>query len=45
MAENMINVIIDGMEVEVPQGSTSLDAAEAAGALPIFECFDPDLRR
>ncbi len=31
MAENMVNVIIDGIEVEVPQGSTILDAAEAVG--------------
>ena len=31
MAENMINVTIDGIEVEVPQGSTILDAAEAVG--------------
>lgn len=40
----MIQLTIDGIEVQVPRGSTILDACHKAGAdIPTF-CYDPDLK-
>ena len=37
----MVNLTIDNTPVSCAEGTTIMDAAEAAGSLVIFENFDP----
>jgi len=41
---SLLSLTIDGQKIEVPEGSTVLDAAQAAGIYVPTLCHDPDLR-
>jgi NADH-quinone oxidoreductase subunit G len=43
MAEELINVTIDGMPVSVPKGTTIIEAAKQAGILVPHYCYHPSL--
>src|SRR4026209_1362110 len=43
MAEDLVNVTIDGMQVAVPKGTTIIEAAKLAGVLVPHYCYHPSL--
>ena len=43
MADELVNVTIDGMAVSVPKGTTIIEAAKQAGVLVPHYCYHPSL--
>ena len=43
MADELVNVTIDGMPVSVPKGTTIIEAAKQAGVLVPHYCYHPSL--
>jgi NADH-quinone oxidoreductase subunit G len=43
MADELVNVTIDGMSVSVPKGTTIIEAAKQAGVLVPHYCYHPSL--
>src|SRR5687767_6428623 len=43
MAEELVNVTIDGAQVSVPKGTTIIEAAKMAGVLVPHYCYHPSL--
>jgi NADH-quinone oxidoreductase subunit G len=43
MAEELVNVTIDGAQVSVPKGTTIIEAAKQAGVLVPHYCYHPSL--
>src|SRR3954452_24452767 len=43
MAEELVNVTIDGAAVQVPKGTTIIEAAKRAGVLVPHYCYHPSL--
>src|SRR3954452_6906618 len=43
MAEELVNVTIDGMSVSVPKGTSIIEAAKQAGVLVPHYCYHPSL--
>jgi NADH-quinone oxidoreductase subunit G len=43
MADDLVNVTIDGVEIAVPKGTTIIEAAKQAGVLVPHYCYHPSL--
>ncbi len=43
MTQDLVNVTIDGMVVQVPKGTTIIEAAKSAGVLVPHYCYHPSL--
>ena len=43
MADELVNVTIDGMTVSVPKGTSIIEAAKHAGVLVPHYCYHPSL--
>ena len=43
MADELVNVTIDGMQLSVPKGTTIIEAAKQAGVLVPHYCYHPSL--
>src|SRR5512134_3454098 len=43
MADELVNVTIDGVQVAVPKGTTIIEAAKRAGVLVPHYCYHPSL--
>ena len=43
MADDLVNVTIDGMQLSVPKGTSIIEAAKQAGVLVPHYCYHPSL--
>ena len=43
MADELVNVTIDGMQIAVPKGTLIIEAAKQAGLLVPHYCYHPSL--